>query len=116
VSTDLCRLTSIILNKDAPPAAADVIKPARKECPAKSLAFNPTLVARAFTILATERPVSRVSSTRPPLLIGRNTGPSIMFAALSHSLTAATGQATAHDGNGGALAFLVCFRAPNSDE
>jgi hypothetical protein len=33
VSTDLCRLTSIILKIDAPLPAADVRKPARKEWP-----------------------------------------------------------------------------------
>ena len=54
MSTDLCRLTSIILKIDAPFPAAEVRKPARREWPENALASNPARLAYALTMLATD--------------------------------------------------------------
>ena len=90
-SIDLCRDTSRILNTDAPRRAALVRKPERSECAPKSVAFDPTCVAYAFTRSHTDLSVSRRRPSLPPFATGRNNAPSVICAAASHALIAFTG-------------------------
>src|ERR1700693_1071331 len=90
----LWRLPYILLQVAGPRPAADVRKPERSECPAKSFGSSPTRRALALTTLTTVKSASRPVPIRPALAIGRNSGPVVILEASSHASTAFTGQAT----------------------
>src|ERR1035437_8372320 len=83
---------AMIARSDAPPAAADVARPARSECPAYSAGSRPAFWAARWTMRATPRSLSRCRETTPCRDTGRNSGPAAIPASDRHATTARTGQ------------------------
>ena len=77
---------------EAPLAAADVRNPDRSEWAENFSGFRPARAAFRLTIIVTARPLSRLPTNRPDLVIARKIGPSLIRAAFNQANIASVGQ------------------------